>query len=449
MVFLYNLAFLGFAVFYLPFFLMRLQGAEDRRRLLKDRLGIFNKDFREALLGKRIVWLHAVSVGEVLAAEKFICRFLEKFQDVTLVLTTVTPTGQKMALRFAGPRVCVCYFPFDLTFCVRRFFEALDPECLLLMETEIWPNLLAEARRVRVPVGILNGRLSQRSTRRYGRGRWFFRSLWDSFCFVLAQTEQDAERFRSIGFASEKVHVIGNMKFDNVDETPVGARERQAMRKEYGFSEQDRIWIVGSTHAGEERIAQRVFASLAGEQPFLKLLIAPRHIDRVPKILSDLKKRGVSAKLSSEASSPEPFQVLILNQMGILKKIYAIADVAFVGGSLIRHGGQNPIEPAVHCVPVIHGPYVANFENIYRVLDQEGGAVLVRDEAQLAFALRRLLGYPEECRMLGQKAQQIVLGLRGATERHLAWLGNFFRSGPQKERIHHAGINQDLFSTSR
>src|SRR3989338_4438755 len=214
MLFLYNLAFLIFGFFYLPTFLLKLRQAESPLKLLQERCGIFSREFQDKLLGKRVIWIHAVSVGEVMVVQNFIQLFLKRHPEFYVVLSTVTPTGQRIAKTMEGPQISVCYFPFDLTVAVRRTFNILDPNCLLLVETEIWPNLLQAAKRNRIPVGILNARLSAKSAKRYGRILRFIKHLFASIDFALVQDSQDARRFTHLGIPPANLHVLGNMKFE-------------------------------------------------------------------------------------------------------------------------------------------------------------------------------------------------------------------------------------------
>ena len=447
MIFLYNFAFLLFAIFSLPRFLSKAKQAEDGRRLYRERLGIFSEEWRRKLVGKKVIWLHAVSVGEVLAVKKFIELFLERSPEYHFVLTTVTPTGQKIARQqMEGEKVTVCYFPFDWTPAVRSFFKALGPECLLLAETEIWPNVLMEAARAHVPVGVLNARLSPASAGRYARFSFFFEPLFRQLKFVLTQTKEDASRFEGLGTDSTRIHVLGNMKFDNVSLDLADVGRVSALRQEWLFHSDDLILIAGSTHQGEEEILKRVYHLLLGSFPELKLVIAPRHIERSESIARRLRKSGLSVRFSyPKQSEGKTRQVLILNQLGLLKQLYALADVVFMGGSLVRHGGQNPIEPASYKRAIVHGPYVFNFEKIYQLFDQEGASLQVRDEDQLAFALKRLLGHQSERTNLGESAFAALQKLQGATERHVEWLRHFLAPGSQFERKKHVEPRSHLF----
>jgi len=443
--FLYNLAFTVFAVFYSPIFLMKLRQAEDPGILWKERRGIFPKAWAGEFSGKKIVWLHAVSVGEVMAVEKFIHEWLASTAEYELLLTTVTPTGQRIAKKFAGERVHVCYFPFDLTWVVKRFLDLFKPACLLLVETEIWPNLLTQAKERNIPVGVINARLSERSFKRYRIFPWLFKPLWGKLDFVLAQSEEDAVRFRGLGITGESVRDMGNMKFDQA-EWSQEAVDSAGFRRAWGYTPEDLVWIAGSTHPGEEEVLMSVFKTLRGRFPKLKLILAPRHIERSGGLLRLLEKYGfslVSSMKRKEGSGPE---VQILDQLGILKNLYGIADLVFMGGSLIPHGGQNPIEPARFSKAILHGPHVFNFHKIYHQLDHDGGALRISAPDELSSAAAELLANEGRRHEMGQKAFQIVNRLRGASKRQAGWILTFLRSRHPQERITGNGQYEELLS---
>lgn len=447
MSFFYNLAYFIFGIFYLPVFLKKISQAENPKKLFRQRSGRLEEDVRLKLLGKKVIWIHAVSVGEVMAMRRFITAWLERDSESHLVLTTVTPTGQKIAREMEGARVSVLYFPFDLSWACRGFFESLRPKILLLAETEIWPNLLLEAKRAGVTVGILNARLSPKSFGRYEKLRFIFEPLLKTLGFVLAQTPEDADRFSRLGVPGGSVHVLGNMKFDNVVFSEPDPKAEACLRKEWGFEVTDRILVAGSTHPGEEEIVLKAFRQLRQEFPGLRMILAPRHIERSAQLVVSIRQSGLRAAQASDRGVEENFDVLVLNQLGILKHIYRIADAAYVGGSLVRKGGQNPIEPAVFKKPIVHGPYVYNFEKIYRDLDRKGGALAVHDKEELIIVLKRLLGNASERETLGAQAFQMISALQGATQRHLDWVLNFLAARSQ-ERTCYGDIHAKLFPST-
>ncbi len=448
MTFLYNLAFVVFAIGYLPVFLLKLRQADDPKALWRERFGILPKDWALKFKEKKVVWIHAVSVGEVMAIEKFLQEWLGATQEYDLVLTTVTPTGQKIAKRFASERIHVCYFPFDLTAIVRNFFRVFNPACLLLVETEMWPNLLTEAKRRNVPVGMINARLSERSFKRYRMFPRLFQPLWDAIDFVLAQTQEDANRFQRLGILRESVRDMGNLKFDQAgwgQPEPVYATE---LRKVWGLKADDLVWIAGSTHPGEEAKVLRVFKDLRNDFPSLKLILAPRHIERSETLLKETQTAGLKALLSTRRKEGEVFDILILNQLGILRSLYQIADLVFMGGSLIPHGGQNPIEPACFQKAVLHGPDIFNFQKIYHQLDHDGGALRVSAPDELSSAAAKLLADLGARQEMGKKAYEIINRLRGASKRQAGWVLTFLKGRHSNERIDSNGQSQELFSAA-
>lgn len=423
----YRLAYPLFCLVYLPHFCARSRQAETPSHMFRQRLGDYRalKKFSEGQ--GPVLWIHAVSVGEVMAAKAWIQGWREAHSDIRLVVTTVTPTGQKIAQELAGEKIAVCYAPLEYSFSVRKFLDAFQPRMLLLMETELWPNLVIQAGKRGVKIGILNARLSERSARRYQQWKRFLGGVFRRIDFVLAQTEEDRVRFVSLGIPPERTEVAGNMKFDNVALTPPAAGELQAFRSKWGVDEKERIWVAGSTHEGEEEVFLRVFSRLKKKIPALKAIIAPRHIERSAEIYRSLKRFGLSGSLSTDPSAG-PFDVLILNELGILKKVYALAELVLVGGSLIPHGGQNPIEPAALARPILAGPHVFNFQQVYNFLKQRRGVILIQNESELEEQALRILLNPEEGRHLGSQAQEVVRSFQGATRHQMQFVWTQFQA---------------------
>ena len=438
-IFLYNLAFAVFAIFYLPFFLLKLRQAEDPKALWRERWGIFPEAWAQKFSGKKVIWVHAVSVGEVMAVERFLQEWLNSTQEYDFVLTTVTPTGQRIAQKLASEKVHVCYFPFDLTFVVKRFLAIFKPACLLLVETEIWPNLLTEAQAQNIPVGIINARLSERSLKRYRAFSWLFEPLWIGLDFVLAQTEEDADRFRKLGISGESVREMGNMKFDqHAEQIQTSGVDISGLRQAWGCEVEDLVFIAGSTHPGEEEMLANVFATLRSKFQQLRMILAPRHIERSEAIVKKLSRSyGFRTTLSLQREKDQAFDILVLNQLGILRNLYQIADLVFIGGSLIPHGGQNPIEPARFGKAILHGPYVFNFQKIYQQLDEDQGALRVSAPDELSSAAGRLLADAPGRQEMGKKAFQFINRLRGASKRQAGWILTFLKGRtPSAPEVH-------------
>lgn len=420
---IYDLGFLIFGILSLPHFLGRLRQAQAPGRLIQERFGFLPREPLALFRKTRPLWIHCVSVGEVLAAERFIRLILERKPEQTLVLTTVTSTGQQMAKRWESERLKVFYFPFDFQSVVRRFFKDLKPVCLLLVETELWPNTIEEAGRRQIPVGMINGRISERSFHSFRRFSFLFRPVFSKVDFFLVQTQKDRDRWISLGVDRDRVEVTGNMKLDNFQGNGRREEGRNGLREKWGFLGSDQILVGGSTHPGEEEILLRAVRELQGEFP-LKLLLAPRHIERAERILRQARKFGFETALASQR--PSTFQVLILDQLGKLRDLYPLADAVFMGGSLVRHGGQNPVEPATHRRAIIHGPWVFNFEELYDCLDEEGASLRVASESELVFVLKRILGSEREKEHLGTRAYEVLAKLQGASERNFNWINKKF-----------------------
>lgn len=420
----YNLAFGIFGIVYLPVFISKNRGYPERKRLLAERLGFFSKERKKFFEGKKWIWVHAVSVGEAMAVETLIRKCSERFPDTHFLVTTVTATGQKIAQKMANEKVHVAFFPFDFTFAVKSFFQTFRPECLILVETEIWPNLLTEAERFHVPVGIVNGRLSERSSGRYLKWRFIFGGLFRKIRFVLAQTEEDAGRFTAIGLAKDRVHVMGNIKFDNAVRTEELKGEVARLKEKYFLGGPEKVWVAGSTHPGEEEWIAGVFQKLRKDFPGMKLVIAPRHVERAREVCSIFEKKGLRSFPAGKITSGE-YDVLVIDRLGVLRYIYAAADVVFVGGSLVPKGGQNPIEPANVKKTVVYGKHVFNFEKIYQILKQREAAVQVRDADELEPVLRELLNHELKNQQIGERAYAVVQSMCGATDRHVHWLSEF------------------------
>ncbi len=441
---IYNLSFFIFALFYLPVFAVKIRQEERPGKLLRERFGFFDRGPRAQKEGKTL-WLHAVSVGEAMVVRRFTELFLKQFPAWNIVLTTVTPTGQKIARQSQGPRVEVRYFPFDFSFAQKRFLDYFRPDLVLLTETEIWPNLILEAARREIPVGIINARLSARSRGRYGALNPLFGSIFRKISFVLAQTEEDRQRFIELGVEPGKTLTAGNMKFDQA--VTAAADGGAELKAKWGFAPKDLVWIAGSTHPGEEEILFKTFAALGAQFPDLKMVLAPRHIERASALLKMAESHAcIRAGLAAAGVSGKNLNVVILDQIGVLKSLYQFADVVFMGGSLVPHGGQNPIEAAFFRKPVLYGPHYFNFQEVYGKLQREEAVLKVDSAQELESALRGLLASESKREMIGRNALRVVETLQGATRRHLEWLSSFLNH--KEERNQNVTCNEKLFSAS-
>jgi 3-deoxy-D-manno-octulosonic-acid transferase len=385
---------------------------------LRERFGFGAALFGTSVPAGHSIWVHAVSLGEMSAAVPLIRALRERHPDMPLVLTTATPAGRARAAASFAEVADIRYLPYDTPAAARRFLRRINPGVAVIMETELWPNLLAECARRAVPVVLASARLTARSVSRYRRLGSLFSGVFTENVSLAAQTKEDAARFVEIGADAARLRVVGNVKFDvSLDAQLI----EQGRRLRRSFGGERCVWAAGSTHAGEDEAVLSAHARLLQEKPRALLLLAPRHQDRFETVAGLLKSSGlrferrssggVAAKSSLESGLT---QVLLVDTLGELAMMYAAADVAFVGGSLVPIGGHNLLEPAALGVPVLSGPYQDNNKEISKMLAARGAVAIVADAVQLGQALRRLFGDAAERRRMGEAGILIVAANRGS-----------------------------------
>jgi len=380
--------------------------------------------------GRRIssaptIWLHAVSLGEMSAAAPLVRALRSRYPGNPLVLTSATPTGRARARGLFGEGVDVRFLPYDTPGAVARFLDRIRPRLAVVMETELWPNLFKECERRGVPLVLASARLSAKSVARYQRLGSLFRGIFSASSLIAAQTIEDAERFIAIGAQSARTHVIGNIKFD-LELGEGVADQGRALRASFGSGRP--TWIAGSTHAGEEEQVLAAHEELRAERADALLLLVPRHPDRFRAVAELLGSRGLGFAARSSGIPPDAAtQVLLVDSVGELAALYASADVAFVGGSLVPIGGHNLLEPAALGLPVLTGPHHSNSQDIARLLLQQGAALQVNDARELAAALVRLLADPAERQRIGAVGRHIVESNRGSVARLLELIDPLLR----------------------
>ncbi|PYM17041.1 MAG: 3-deoxy-D-manno-octulosonic acid transferase [Candidatus Rokuibacteriota bacterium] len=386
---------------------------------LRERLGYTGRETARMPHG----WLHAVSVGEAIAAAPIVAGVRGLYPDLPLVMTTVTATGAHVVRERYRADVEHRYLPLDLPGAVRRVTATIDPAFLILMETELWPNLLRHLCRLEVPVMVANGRLSDRSFPRYRLARPFVQKVLDCVTVFAMQSEEDARRAVALGARPDRVFVTGNVKADAVaDQT--GSKER--WRGLLGLAPAQRAWVAGSTHAGEEDALLDAHAVLRREVSDLVLVLAPRHPERVSDVLRRIAARGWDAVRRSELPRPKAADtVIVLDTVGELAELYAIAEVVFVGGSLVPAGGHNVLEPAQREKPVLFGPHTENFREATSLLLDRGGAIRVQSSDDLARELGRLLRDEPARAKLGRAAWEAAHTGRGSVRDTLALVTRF------------------------
>jgi 3-deoxy-D-manno-octulosonic-acid transferase len=359
------------------------------------------------------IWIHAVSVGETIAAAPLVRALKDAYPDHAILITSTTPTGSAQVQRLFGEEVEHCYLPYDLPHVLGRFLQRIRPRILVVMETELWPNLFAACQARAIPVLVVNARLSERSFRGYRKILPLIRPALGR-TQVLAQTEDDAARFRSLGAPEERVVVAGNLKFDQgVPEGVLG--EGRALREQLGRGRN--IWIAASTHAGEDAPILQAHRYLLAKQPDALLIIVPRHPERFEEVASLVASMDFSFQRRSSADTvDQPIEVFVGDTLGEMMFFYAASDIAFVGGSLVETGGHNPLEPAALGLPVITGPHWFNFSGIYPELLTCGAARQVSDSDELAATLAEWFDNEELRREAGEAGRQVVARNRGALE---------------------------------
>jgi 3-deoxy-D-manno-octulosonic-acid transferase len=362
------------------------------------------------------IWLHAVSVGEVQAAVVLIEALRARSPALEITLSCATPTARTRG-RALLPGLDVRYAPYDLPGSVRRCLRGLRPRMLIVLETELWPNLLHQARSAGVPILIASARVSARSARLYQRLPGLLRGTLAAGVWVGAQTDADAQRFIALGVPAQRTSVVGNIKFDR---TPPSGLARRGAELRARYAAGRPVWVAGSTHAGEEPIVLEAHRRVCQAQPHTLLILAPRHPQRFDAAAAAAVAQGFRCIRRSIESFGGDDQVLLLDTLGELAEFYAAADVAFVGGSLVAVGGHNLLEPAALGVPVLSGPQQFNSPEVARVLTAQGALTMVHDAAELAAALTRLLADPQARAAQGAAGRAAIAANRGALERLLS-----------------------------
>jgi 3-deoxy-D-manno-octulosonic-acid transferase len=381
-----------------------------------DRLGQ-RVGFGYPLLSNGCIWIHAVSVGEVQATVPLVRVLQERFPNRQLLITTVTPTGAARVSSLYGSGVTHCYIPFEIPFAVSNFFNFIKPDLALIMETEIWPNLYDACGSREIPLILVSARISPQSVNRYRRFLPLFRETLSHGIVIAAQSESDAERFRSLGAAPERTWVTGNIKFDF--ETPADLESRGvALREEY-FAGRP-VWVAASTHDKEEEEVLSAHQQLLDEMPDALLILVPRHPERFASVKSLLKKKQIEF-ISRTDNMPCPMDtsVFLGDTMGELPMFYAASDIAFVGGTLVPIGGHNLLEPASLGLPIVTGPHLFNTQDIANMFSELGAFVQVRNATELAAALGSLFRDRDEAEKMADKGRQILAENRGALQRLL------------------------------
>ena len=421
---LYNLLFPVAFVLLLPKFLTRMMRRGGYRRHFEQRVGIYGKHTASRLTEERHIWIHAVSVGELFVALRFIEEYRKQHSEAWFAVSTNTSTGHALAEQKLDPRDVLIYFPVDLPFVMNRVFKIIRPLKLILVEGEFWPNLVRQARRRGVPVSLINGRISDSSFKGYMALRPFTRRVLECIDPLCMQGRQDAERIIAMGARPEKVQTPGTAKYDLPPPAADADSQARAVLRKISVPDRALILLGGSTWPGEEAALGRIYKKLKPQYPELFLVLVPRHAERRDEAVRDLREQGISCVLRSQMKdSAEKPDVLLVDTTGELMSFYAAADVVFIGKSLCAHGGQNPIEPALFGKAVITGPNMGNFPAVMDDFRSAGALCQVAGVQELEETVARLLEDPAERARLGEAARNVVESHRGVIKKMVQAVG--------------------------
>lgn len=413
---IYNILFTFFCIVLSPYLLIWVVWGKHG---IIQRLGFLPKSWAETFRKNQVIWIHAASVGEVKILPAIIPKLKEKFPQAVIVLSVMTRTGKKEAQENLKQIDFVFYLPLDLLWITKKVVKTVNPSLLILTETELWPNLIKQAKKHGSKVALINGRISNSSFPRYKRFKFISSkvlSFVDSFCM---RSQLDAERVIALGVLPAKVNVVGNIKFDRIFLSEEKTNNKQIMDI-LSSIRQGKTIVAGSTHPGEEEMVLRTFKKLSFSHPDAFLIIAPRHLNHLDELESAISQLGLSCIRRSQLSQDKSkldFKVMLLDTLGELNQVYGLADLAFVGGSLIPKGGHNLLEPARFSIPVLFGPYVDNFQEMAFMLKSSQGGIEVKDEAELYLKMDELLLDENKRKTLGRKAKDAISQQDGAADK--------------------------------
>ncbi len=394
--------------------------SEKRRPGLLLRSG-FGTAWKMKKPGEKRIWIHALSVGEVRSAAPFVKALNGRHKKAKIIFTASTRTGFETAAGLFSTLDDKTvdqtgYFPFDFGYSVKKTTELISPDAVIIVETDIWPNFLFEMKKRRIPVVLINARLSERSLKGYLWFKSFFSSVFSCFTRIMVQTPLDAGRFQNLGISKENIHVTGNLKFDQVREDRDDSFAN-GMKKRLNIQAQTLVLIAGSTHEGEETILLKAYEELKIKYPDLMMILAPRDPLRCKSLRPSISSGDIPVSLMSETKRPEQKPgIILVDEMGILSQLYSLCHVAYIGGSLVKEGGHNPLEPAAFSKSVLFGPDMSDFLEIAALMKEHGGARQVSSEKELAHELDSLLGNHDLQNHMGRLNREVFLNHSGAVE---------------------------------
>jgi 3-deoxy-D-manno-octulosonic-acid transferase len=417
----------------LPLIIPVIIVVEKYRNTVLQRLGILPlperiRQYRTLHPNKKPVWIHALSVGEVLSAVQLVKQIKTEWTNYDIIFSVSTKTGFDIAkARLQKDVWDIFYFPYDLLFSVKHVLCGVDPALALIVETDIWPNFLEQMKKRNIPVILVNARLSDRSFTGYMRFRSVISKVLDNFAAVCVQTRPDAKCFRLLGVSPDKLFVTGNFKFDQ----PYKAADSsgvESLRTKMNLANKDKVFLAGSTHKGEEAILSNVFSKMKKDSRYYRFIVAPRNPKRADSIRRIFESTGLSVLLMKDLCRIDgrgTYDVLVVDVIGLLRDLYALADCAFIGGSLVSRGGHNPLEPAAFSKPIVFGRDMSSFTEISQMLLESGGAVQVKGPADLYKAATMLINDEKKGQTMGTKAYQVFVENQGAVAKTLNVIAAF------------------------
>ena len=419
---LYNILFTIFFVLSSPYYFMRLRRRGNWLPGFRERFGHYNAGLKQALTNRHVIWIHAVSVGEVNLCTQLIRALEPRVPNIKIVVSTTTTTGMAELRRHLPTHISKIYYPIDRRKCVSRALAAINPKAIVLVEAEIWPNFIWRAQKLGIPLFLANARLSDRSYRGYKRLGFLFRPLFASFAGVGAQNETDAARLREVGCRPEVIRIVGNLKFDAAKLNERHTLDVPALLRQLGVPDDAPILLGGSTHDGEEVILAEIAQRLRPRFPKLFLVLVPRHFERAREVGRQLRERGVKFVCRNEIFANTQFRegeldCLLVNTTGELRFFYRSATVVFIGKSLTAIGGQNPIEPGALGKAMVFGPNMQNFADITRHFLEKSAAIQVNSPEELEKTIAELLADQARRAELGRNALAVVAENLGAIDR--------------------------------
>ena len=423
MYWLYNVLLLVYWATLIPMLIYRLIREEGFYQRIKQSIGFLPDDLKEKISNRHAIWVHAASVGEIVAASPIVREMRKTHPNEVIIVSVVTATGFRMAHQIIKGADGIVYFPLDLPYLTDRILTIVKPRAIVLVETEIWPNFLRIAARKNIPVMMMNGRISRRSSSRYRMITFFTRRVLSTIYVFCMQSRIDAQYIIDIGADPNKVIVTGNTKYDQTYGI-VTDEEKKRYLKELGFDENTYpIMIAGSTHKGENVSVYKAFCNIRNHFPGAKLIIAPRYIHQADLIYDEGVKHGVTMVKRSDMVAGKqiagPYDGVLLDTIGELGRVYSLGDLIFVGGSLAHIGGHNILEPAAHGKPIVVGPNMFNFVEIFDLLSSRGACVMVRNEEEFIDTCLDILIHPEKAEEMKRHCLEIVEENQGATKKNL------------------------------